>query len=104
MSLFDLETEEVGSEQEVEQQQQRQSGQRPDQRAPPMNLFFLITVVAHGRCPAMVCMITCSSISLPASSPTLTRSRSTTTRWQPRTTSSSSELMNRIAIPFSRSD
>src|SRR5262245_13167856 len=104
MALLHLQIEKVGGEQEVEQQQRRQRGQRPDQAAPPMNLFLLVPVVAHVRCPAMVCMMTCSSISLPVSSPTLARSRSTTTRWQSRTTSSNSELMNRIAIPFSRSD
>src|SRR6185437_11962957 len=109
--------EKTGGKKQIENQQQRQSHHGPQQTRPPADFTFLKPAGRHGcwrsgcggsihlDCgAAMVCMMPSSVIWMPVSSPTFARSRNTTTRSEYRTTSSSSELMNKIDTPSFPSD
>src|SRR5262245_52368423 len=108
MTLPHRDGEKTGGEEQIEEKQQRQAGDRPDQRRPPTNLFFVEALCRrlagrsvaglsrlHQRSALDVAMVRITASSLiwsPDNSPTLARSRSTMTRSQERTISSSSEL------------
>ena len=94
----DLEAEEARVEDEVEEQDRREDDEREDELALGEAMQAAGPGDGHASVPAIACMTTASSIS-PDSSSTLTRSRRTTTRWLVRRTSSSSDEMNRQALP-----
>src|SRR5699024_9744318 len=86
------------------EKQQDQGGHRPEEVvSDELSRLHEATAVSCSPWAAMVAMTSSTVASVPLSSTTLRRSRSTTTRSDTRITSSSSEEMNSTAIPSAAS-